>query len=204
LGDPPVDPDAETRQADRRVGTAADCLAETLPGHGDHHRARSVCPSSVTRNGLGEPPTRALKTRGAPIVSAPSLDARSTNAPAASKPQATDVVLSLAPSELEGRRGELARVADECVDAAWAPATRRTYERQLKVWIGEAEVELGWSLLPLDSTEKLIAVFARMDGQSWRTIQTNEAAVRAWHALFNLASAFDALWDDRARLFWQG
>ena len=101
-------------------------------------------------------------------------------------------------------RAHVEDIAAKCIDSAWAPATKKTYESGLKVWIGSAETVLAQELLPLDSSQKLMLAFARMDGQSWSLIQRNKAAVRAWHAARGLTSAFDDAWDDLALLFWAG
>lgn len=55
-------------------------------------------------------------------------------------------------------------IIDRCINAAWAPSTKASYEHALRLWISVAVVVLGALLLPRDSDEKFMAVFARMDG----------------------------------------
>jgi len=131
-------------------------------------------------------------------------------APSASR---FSLLTPLAPLELsfppvtEGEAAERARlsgIVEACIRGAWEPSTRSRYESALKVVVGSSEVALGMELLPLDNDQKLMALFARMDGSPWATIGVNKAAVRAWHVERGLVSVFDGAWSELALRFWTG
>ena len=101
-------------------------------------------------------------------------------------------------------RTELREKAEAILRSGWEASTVRTYSRALKVHVHGVEQEVDASLLPVDSPEKLMLLFASMDGANWNTIRANKAAVRAWHQTQNLSSVFEQCWDDRTLHFWRG
>ena len=103
----------------------------------------------------------------------------------------------------ESRNVLVARAADILNDG-WEQSTRRSYERALRVDVYGCEREVEATLLPVDSADKLIILFAAMDGMSWSRIRLNKSAVRAWHVVNEAACIFDSCWDCRARQFWRG
>ena len=177
--------------------------------------------SPLRQDDLGRPPTlrlaspskRARYSSSAPVaaqlaVPAASSSAGITDSTARLRLANPDFTLDLHPVAFEPQQNtritQLEGIARSCVAAAWADSTRRTYEQGLRLNVGGAEWEVGASLLPMQTASQLMAVFARMDGMSWNTIQLNKSAIKAWHLSRGLLSAFEGAWSHEALLFWQG
>ena len=101
-------------------------------------------------------------------------------------------------------RSRLAGLAQDILNAGWEDSTRKTYERALRLDVSGTEEPVDMSLLPIDSTDKLMLVFAAMDGMAWSRIRVNKSAVRAWHHVNKVACVFDACWVSTALQFWRG
>ena len=112
--------------------------------------------------------------------------------PAASSPSASSA------------RQDLRAKAQDILDCGWEPSTHATYSRALQVHVHGLEKTVDAALLPVDSADKLMLIFAAMDGMAWRTIQVNKSAIRAWHTCHNLGNVFDQCWDYKALHFWRG
>ena len=92
----------------------------------------------------------------------------------------------------------------EILQTSWEPSTIKTYDRILKLHVHGVESSIEETLLPADTSDKLMMLFAPMAGMAWNSVRINKAAIRAWHAARNCTCIFDGAWDDRALLFWAG
>ncbi|CAK0864261.1 unnamed protein product, partial [Prorocentrum cordatum] len=108
-----------------------------------------------------------------------------------------------APVQLAARRKAAADI-DRCLAAAWEPSTRSRYDATLRSVVSTVESDTAMSLLPCDTEEKVMVLFAGMIGQPWGTVGAAKAAVRAWHVERDLLAAFDLAWTPRAWHFWRG
>ena len=136
------------------------------------------------------PPLRRLDRRGSRHLLGPRIHLAPMERPTSA-------------AELEVQTGLLASVQC-CLGAAWEPSTRTRYEHALGATVGNLEAKTGLCLLPLDSEDKLMMLFASLDRQPWGTVGVVKCAVRAWHQERSLSSVYESAWTDRAILFWQG
>jgi hypothetical protein len=141
--------------------------------------------------------------RSAPAVLQPTAKSKSDKYCLTSTPPSAQH-LPQASSSAQGHREALVQVATSCLSSAWESSTIATYESSLRVHVQGTERLVEASLLPLDSTDKLMLLFASVDGSPWGSIQIMKSAVRAWHNTRNLFNVFDECWDARALQFWRG
>ncbi|CAK0896436.1 unnamed protein product, partial [Prorocentrum cordatum] len=88
-------------------------------------------------------------------------------------------------------RAALMDTAQDILRAGWEQSTIRTYSRALSVHVHGFEQQVDSNILPLDSPDKLMLLFASMDGMAWQTMRLNKAAVRAWHQSNNYSQAIN-------------
>ena len=190
-------------------------MSAPLPGGGAESHVPS--PWNLVRAPLPRPPRSvAPRTRLAqPPQSGSAVNATPTWPPPANAPASS---LSFdhgeLPTSLQGSgeddvdsssaRHALWARAGEILDAGWEASTRKTYERAFRLHVHGTEQTTSIDLLPVDSTDKLMILFAAMDRMSWSVIRINKQAVRAWHQAHGFSSIFDAVWDERTLHFWRG
>jgi len=98
-------------------------------------------------------------------------------------------------------RQVLQRNAATCFANAWEKSTAKRYNSTLKVVVSGVEKEVDAALLPIDNEDKFFALFSRMLGISWGSIQTNKAAIRAWRSFHGFPWLFDNSTSDKTPLF---
>ena len=101
-------------------------------------------------------------------------------------------------------RQSLQRNAATCFANAWEKSTALRYNSTLRVVVSGVEKDVDAALLPIDNEDKFFAIFSRMLGNSWNSIQTNKAAIRAWHSSHGFPWLFDKSTSEKIRLFWMG
>ena len=110
-----------------------------------------------------------------------------------------------APSDkAQAHRDELTLAVNACLAAALAPSTKTRYESAIHALVSRAETATGAPLLPIDSDDKLMAIFAHMKSESWGSIKVCWHAVVAWHAAEGLSSDLELACTPRASRFWRG
>ena len=130
LGKPPT----SHSEASRRTGTdpSASCS--------------SSFPASLRQDDLGAPrPAVARAVRASTLVRKRAFTEAARSDVALNTSLASTGQLAASPSVDEHSR--LMAVAEDCISAAWADSTKRTYEQSLRVWVGGAELSLEPSLL---------------------------------------------------------
>ena len=108
------------------------------------------------------------------------------------------------PESVVHHRERLAGVVQSCLQEAWTPGTRSTYEAMIAKTVGDAQLACSMNFLPLDSDTKLMLLFAQVDGAPWSTIQVLKCAIRAWHLERNCLPSLSLAWSERAYHFWAG
>ena len=101
-------------------------------------------------------------------------------------------------------RSDLIQRADNLLNRGWAESTRITYESRLSLFVHGEEQRIDDDLLPINSPDRFMVVFACMQGMHWSAIRQNKAAIRAWHIANNQSDAFDRCWNSKTALFWAG
>ncbi len=130
-----------------------------------------------------------------------SLGARELRAPP------RDVLASLqaaASQDTQEFRKNAASTIEACIGAARGPSTVARYSSVIRALVNQTESKAEAALLPCDSDEKFMFLFASMDKRPWSSVTVARAAVRAWHEERGLEALFDAAWTPRAALLWRG
>ena len=107
------------------------------------------------------------------------------------------------PAQAQARE-RAADVVKICLQATWEPSTVARYNSVLAGAVAEAEAFMDVALLPCDTDLKLMLLFAQFDGMPWGSISASKCAVRAWHLERGCSDVFEAVWSERALMFWKG